>query len=102
VEIRAYWNWEEIFSTWRTCTVGITKLRARRFVSLTFAPEDNELHVQFCQQMLVHQMILHGMLISDKAQFNYDRLNNIHEILTCGRPTTLNGLLKDSSNIDSY
>jgi hypothetical protein len=59
-------------------------------------PEDYEPRVQLCQRML------HGMLISDKAQFNDDRINNIHEILTCGRPTILNGLLKEPPNIDTY
>jgi hypothetical protein len=64
--------------------------------------EDYEPRVQFCQRMLVHERILHGMLISDKAQFNDDRINNIHKILTCDRPTILNGLLKEPSNIDTY
>jgi hypothetical protein len=99
---------DENYSTWRICTVGITKHTGRRFVSLTFAqrpvpqPEDYELCVEFCQRMLVQQRTLHGMLISDKIQFNYDRINNSHEILTCGRPTIFNGLIKEPYNINTY
>lgn len=51
--------------------------------------------------MLIHQGVLHGILISDEVQLNYDRINDIHGIPTCFRLSILNVLQKNPSNLDS-